>query len=399
MRPRGPYPILKLSGEQGSAKTKTAKTVRNVVDPHADPIRRPPRSEEDLMIAAAGNWVVSLDNLSYLNEQMSDALCTLATGGAIGKRTLFTDEDESVLVACRPIMINGIDDPGLRSDFLDRSLHVETPEIKKTKRRTEAALDAEFATVWPAILGALLDAVSAAIRNLPTVAAMEEVDWGRMIDFSQWGVAAEPALGLRRGEFMKAYEDNRAGAHQDALEASPVALAIQKYMQGTYLGEGQWQPRGDVELTAAQLLSELKEHAPDTRAKGWPKAPKVLSGVLSRLAPNLRHVGINAVKAREGNGKVWRISCVPAAGPASTQSTHRTQDSGQSTAAQVPPAGRTQSTHRTQENSGYTDGTPYANGTRTHGTQSTQENGGYTSDTPAAEGADPFAPPRGGNPP
>src|SRR5262249_27352250 len=82
--PRGPYPILVLNGEQGSAKSTLARVLRKLIDPHTVPLRRPPRNERDLMIAGVNGRVVSLDNLSHLSAWLSDTLSSLATGGGFG---------------------------------------------------------------------------------------------------------------------------------------------------------------------------------------------------------------------------------------------------------------------------------------------------------------------------
>ncbi|MGB9796995.1 MAG: hypothetical protein ACPLSK_00060, partial [bacterium] len=44
-RPTGPYPILILQGEQGSAKSTTARVLRALVDPSTAPLRTTPREE------------------------------------------------------------------------------------------------------------------------------------------------------------------------------------------------------------------------------------------------------------------------------------------------------------------------------------------------------------------
>ena len=41
LKPEGPYPILVLNGEQGSAKSTVARILRELVDPNVAPIRTP----------------------------------------------------------------------------------------------------------------------------------------------------------------------------------------------------------------------------------------------------------------------------------------------------------------------------------------------------------------------
>lgn len=81
LRPRGPYPVLLLQGEQGSAKSTAERLLRALVDPSVAPLRTTPRNEHDLYIAATNAWVIALDNISNLKPWLSDGLCRLSTGG------------------------------------------------------------------------------------------------------------------------------------------------------------------------------------------------------------------------------------------------------------------------------------------------------------------------------
>ena len=94
LRAGGPYPLLAISGEQGSAKTVSSKMLRALVDPNAAPVRALPREERELMIAANNGHVLAFDNLSGLPPWLSDTLCRLASGGSFAVRQLYTDQDE-----------------------------------------------------------------------------------------------------------------------------------------------------------------------------------------------------------------------------------------------------------------------------------------------------------------
>src|SRR6476660_9769962 len=94
LRPGGPYPLLAISGEQGSAKTVFAKILRALIDPNAAPVRTAPSEERDLFIAAGNGHLLAFDNLSDLPARISDALCRLASGGSFAVRQLYTDRDE-----------------------------------------------------------------------------------------------------------------------------------------------------------------------------------------------------------------------------------------------------------------------------------------------------------------
>jgi hypothetical protein len=95
LRSGGPYPLLVITGEQGSAKTFLAKLLRALVDPNAAPVRTLPREERDLFIAANNGHVLAFDNLSALPSWLSDTLCRLASGGSFAVRQLYTDQTRS----------------------------------------------------------------------------------------------------------------------------------------------------------------------------------------------------------------------------------------------------------------------------------------------------------------
>jgi hypothetical protein len=128
-RPRGPYPILNLHGEQGTAKSTTLRVLRSLIDPNTAPLRSQPREERDLLIAAMKGWIVAYDNVSDIKPWQSDAMYRLATGGGYGTRELYSDLEETLIDAQRPCATDGIEEYGTRPDYLDRSVIVHLPRI------------------------------------------------------------------------------------------------------------------------------------------------------------------------------------------------------------------------------------------------------------------------------
>ena len=74
LRARGPYPLLAISGEQGSAKTVLSKMLKALIDPSAAPVRALPREERELMIAANNGYLLAFDNLCGLPAWLSDGM-------------------------------------------------------------------------------------------------------------------------------------------------------------------------------------------------------------------------------------------------------------------------------------------------------------------------------------
>ncbi|MEX2172705.1 MAG: hypothetical protein WD851_25535, partial [Pirellulales bacterium] len=301
LHPRGPYPVLAVSGEQGSAKSALCRCLRNIIDPNTAALRRPSRDERGLFITANNSWMPVFDNLSHLPNEMSDAICTLSTGGGLATRTHYSDDEETIFNLKRPTILSGIEDVARRSDLLQRCIILNLPRIDESMRRPESELDEEFETARPFILGALLNAVSTAIRNLPHVHLPSPP---RMADMALWVMAAESGLGLSPGSFINAYRANQDEAAAIALESSPVARVLIQFAIST----GKW------EGTASELKPLLDSMADEQtrRSTSWPKLPAKLGGDIKRLTPELRKLGITIEQARaggKGRTRVIRIEC------------------------------------------------------------------------------------------
>lgn len=315
-RPGRPFPILALHGEQGSAKSTTARFLRNLIDPNKAALRSEPRNEHDLMIAATNGWIISLDNLSRLSIWLSDALCRLATGGGFATRELYANDEEILFDAKRPVMLNGIEELVTRSDLLDRSIILNLSPIQEHQRRAEVDVWREFETERPAILGGFMDAVSHALRDHERV-HLERLP--RMADFASWSIAAESSLGLKQGEFIAVYTGNRAISNELALEASPVAAALVAFVEH----EKQWIG------TASELLESLNAKVSEAikLQEGWPKSGQGLSGALKRLAPNLRAIGINYTRPGRSGKKGSRLICLEYIGVLSSEVSEASESS------------------------------------------------------------------------
>jgi hypothetical protein len=289
LRPTGPYPVLAISGEQGSAKTILSKMLRGLVDPNVAPVRALPRDERELFIAANNGHVLAFDNISRLRPWLSDALCRLASGGGFAVRRLYTDQDEVLFDAARPVILNGIEEVITRPDLADRSIFLTLPPVADARRQPERELWRQFELARSGILGALLDLVVHGLRILPDV-GIDRLP--RMADFAIWAAACEPAL-WRPGTFHRAYEANRRAAIDGIIDADPVAACVREIMaeRSSWIG------------SAADLLRAGAERGVDGILRdrtGWPQNPRAIAGRLRRPHSFLRVLGINITFSRGG---------------------------------------------------------------------------------------------------
>jgi hypothetical protein len=297
-----PYPALAIQGEQGSAKSTTARIIRSLVDPNHAALRSPAREERDLVIAATNGHVVAFDNLSTIPQWLSDALCRICTGGGYATRQLYSDASEVIFDVRKPVLFTGIVNPATAGDLLDRCIIVDLPPIASERRQLESQIWPDFERLRPGILGALLDAVSGALRRVSTTRLHSAP---RMADFAHWATAAEETLGWPPGSFMKAYSGNRKEGAEYALEASPIVDPLRRLLDARADG---WSGG------ARELLAALEGLSPDARTQDrtWPKTPQGLAAALKRLAPDLRSAGIAVEQMPRGHGgrRTWRLDSV-----------------------------------------------------------------------------------------
>ena len=330
LRNRGPYPVLVLSGEQGSAKSTFSAILRSLLDPNTAPLRALPREDRDLFIAANNGHVLAFDNVSGLPPWISDTLSRLATGGGFAVRQLYTDQDEVLFDAARPVILNGIEDIVTRPDLADRALFLTLEAIPEERRRPEAELWAEFDAERPHILGVLLDAVVQGLKMLPNT-TLERLP--RMADFALWATACETAL-WPAGTFSSAYCSNRDEAVESGIDADPVAAAVRTMME-------EWTERTEWTGTATDLLGALAEAAGErvAKSKTWPASPRALSDRLRRAATFLRKIGIEIEHTKEGRART-RMIHIKAGGNSSSPDYRGLQPSLPSAPFANPPKGK-----------------------------------------------------------
>lgn len=285
----GGYPPLFLIGEQGSAKSTVSTLIKNLLDESTVPLRNLSTGMRNLMIAASNDFILCYDNLSKISDKQSDNLCKLATGAGFTTRKLYTTNEEVQLLCKNPIVINSVAMSPTRQDLADRSIIVELAFISPEERKTSKEIWESWKQDRPAILRALCNGVSAALRNFDQVSTE---NLPRMADFAKWVIAGEDGLPWENGTFLKTMQNMRATLVEESIDADSTALAVLKFMKD----------RNNWKGTATSLLADLAMCIEPDKQKypKFPKLPNHLSRNLKRISAFLREKGLLFEKSHSG---------------------------------------------------------------------------------------------------
>ena len=289
-----PHPILGLFGEQGTGKTTAEKVIVSALDPGPVPTRTPPRDGEAWITAAAGSWVVGVDNVSAIADWLSDAFCRAVTGDGDVRRKLYSDADHIVIAFRRCIVITGIDVGSLRGDLAERLLPVDLDRISDTDRREEREMWPDWERDHPLILGALLDLATAVKTALPSVVTKTRP---RMADYARVLAAVDVVLGT---DGMGRYLAKQGTLATDSLTADPFVTALDTVLVDPFTG------------TAAELLNLATPQVERWRApKGWPGNARAVTQLLRRQAPPMRKAGWTVTDdggANKSHAVTWTVA-------------------------------------------------------------------------------------------
>lgn len=294
-----PNPILVFVGQQGSAKTTRSRRLKSLLDPSITPVLGD-LEMSDLFLTFQHHAVPCFENVSSFRRREADMFCRAVTGNGVERRKLYSDSDQVLYTFRRPIIINGIDTPSTRPDFLDRCLIINCRRMEQFTTLLE--LDRLFEAARPRLFGAMLDLLVKTLAVLDTTPAATEF---RMADFARFGRAVAVALGKQPEDFDKAYRLNIRQQEVEILEDCPMSRLLGKFAI-RYPKSKPWEGTSELML---QKLKEVAHVAGDADAKkDLPHSARWLSSRLGELAPALETQGVFVKKMPRTNAsRLWQV--------------------------------------------------------------------------------------------
>jgi hypothetical protein len=279
------YPIAIVKGPQGTGKSILFRHVlRALLDPNAAGIQLFPASGKDLAISALSQYMLLYDNVRTLTKPWSDIFCVTSTGGSMGTRALYTDDQECLLHVHTPVALNTVHNVVQEPDLASRCFTIKQRPLPDDARREESALTRDLISKHPVIFRGLLDLCA---QTLEAERDAKVLYPARLMNFSRWLAAMEQVLGMPAGRLQLAYVDNLRDAALETVRENTLAVTLLNFVSRA--PEKRWAG------TATQLLEALSQIAPQQivhRQAEWPQSPISLSKRLNQLSPLLESQGI-----------------------------------------------------------------------------------------------------------
>ena len=285
------HPIMSLYGEKGSAKSFIHTIIKLTIDPSSMETFDVPKDKVEIIQLLQHHWFAPLDNLSGIDINVSNLLCRAVTGSSFSKRTLFSDDDDTIYSYKRCVGLNGVNIVPWATDLLDRCINFNIEKFKFEEQKPEEELKDKFKEEYNDIMNGAFDVISKAMNEVKHI-KNKEVCMFRLMDFAKWGEAISRAMGNEKGKFVKAYNDKMAESDRIAVEENMVGKAVLKIMkhQDTF--------KGRMHELLVVIKRKYEEDPDDDLPAKFPENGTVLSKELNKVIYNFRKLGIEIEKPR-----------------------------------------------------------------------------------------------------
>lgn len=296
-------PMLLFAGVQGSGKTTRAAAVMTCIDPPREVngsavIGGNLNKVGDAEVKAANSYLVGYDNLSRVTQEQSDHIARLVTGDAIEKRALYSDGSLYTVAYKRTGLVTCISVPNFASDAMERFIIIRLERFADGERIGRAELAGQLAVGMPAVMAAILNDLSTAIRH-----GHQTVDsLPRMGDYYSALMRIDTRL-------ADAYLDAFYASEQEQAEASLFVQVCVRAVAESH--------NGVVETEGLEPLYNMLRNVADRAGRAYldnfPQTPRALGTWLATDSTLLRAAGIEATKRKAGGVRHYGLRKVATA--------------------------------------------------------------------------------------
>ena len=305
--------FLWLKGQQGSGKTMLSKMLQNLLDPTSANPGPLPNSTRELATVLSSRYLVVFDNMSKINEGVSDLLCQSTYGATFQTRKLFTNSGTVSIPFHNAIILNSIaDDIVKKVDLYQRIIPIKMKALDKN-RKSETLIMKQFEEVRPSIIFKVFDTISKALAVLPSI---EIPSTFRLIDSARLGAAVSKVLYGDEKIFINAFENIEKESALAILENDPVMNSVlgwlreQEELQS--VTQGCSRPLTLEPISSVDFYQNILNFADKSKTvitlKGMAPDAPALTKKIKQYKANFRTLGVEFETTHTNKCNIWQIS-------------------------------------------------------------------------------------------
>ena len=296
-----PIPIMAITGEHGSIKSTLSGTVKIIVDPAVDKKKSLSKKPENIILGMFNRYAICFDNISKINQEVSDTLCTAITGAGDSKRALYTNSEEIIYTFKRKIILNGIAPSMNFPDLLDRTITYETIPVPDEQRITEEEFERRLHEILCNVVGQIFQTLSKVLGLYKSVKS-ELIQLPRMADFTMFGECISRVLGYEPHSFTNMYNTRIQDNSLEVAQTYPIIPIMEELVM-----DGKYEKEVGNFYNEIKIIAGTQKIDIESTGVEFPQGANHVKGHLKRLMPDLRKLGIlvdiDTYKKRDGRFK------------------------------------------------------------------------------------------------
>lgn len=295
-------PLLLFLGVKGSGKTMGLKAVLRLLLGAKGQVLTLNRDKEDAFLASVTrNYLVAFDNVDGYIKWLPNHLATVATGGDLPLRKLYTtNELVQYPVKCFLALTSRDPDSLTRDDVADRLLTLRVDRLKEFKPEGEILkeIDETRPSIWKDLLTTLQRLVLALQDYVP------QSSYHRLADFAAIAMVIGPQVGIPVEEVRDILNGMDSEKSELALEHNELFPLLLRWLEEKEAEGQEW-------IDSATLFNEMKDMAETAKEKFPFKDSRSMSRQLKNLKTDMSEwiEVVGPQKIYGGNNKsFWKIS-------------------------------------------------------------------------------------------
>ncbi|HAS3027328.1 TPA: hypothetical protein ACQJO5_001928 [Vibrio parahaemolyticus] len=298
------FPILYLHGNAGTGKTTIARLLTKLLGLGEDTVKAQPKDGRDLVATVSNNYLMCFDNCGGINDKLANALCSIATGGTVDDRKLYTNTDVVATRLHQPLIMTAISFPK-QHDLCTRSLFVKAGK-PKVVYGSDIEIYRKLDQILPQVQAWLLDTTSKAMSYIGSV---QTISNHRAGDFNLFLAAFERAIGIEDQSVQQYVNKTQEKAlNQQVVEHDEFLASIVNVVQQHKQFSGG--PTEVHKMLMSAILVGMRR-----LPRNWPQNASALTGKLNRIKDQLAKQGVEILSGgtRGTNGRKLTLRVMDAA--------------------------------------------------------------------------------------